>query len=52
MIFDADSDKLPKRSELQHVAGAPEGAAWFWGKDDEVCSLIISTAPLGEEEMD
>lgn len=36
MIFDPDSDSLPKRSELPDIPGAPKGAAWFWGKDDEV----------------
>jgi hypothetical protein len=36
MLFDPDSDSLPKRSELPDIPGAPKGAAWFWGKDDEV----------------
>jgi hypothetical protein len=36
MLFDKNSNSLPKRSELPKIPGAPEGAAWFWGKDDEV----------------
>lgn len=36
MLFDAKSNSLPKRSELPDIPGAPKGAAWFWGKDDEV----------------
>jgi hypothetical protein len=34
--FDPNSNSLPKRSELPAIEGAPKGAAWFWGKDDEV----------------
>lgn len=37
MKFNSDSNNLPKRSELPPIAGAPEGAAWFWGENDEVC---------------
>lgn len=36
MKFDPSSQSLPKRSELPKIDGAPDGAAWFWGKDDEV----------------
>jgi hypothetical protein len=36
MQFDPSSKALPKRSELTPIEGAPDGAAWFWGKDDEV----------------
>ena len=36
MRFDPESDNLPKRSELPDIPGAPNGAAWFWGEDDEV----------------
>lgn len=31
-----DASAFPKRRELPHVAGTPEGAAWFWGGSDEV----------------
>jgi hypothetical protein len=33
----AEAPTLPKRTELPAIPGAPVGAAWFWGKDDEVC---------------
>lgn len=32
----ADTATLPKRVDLQAIPGAPVGAAWFWGADDEV----------------
>ena len=33
----ADAADLPKRSQLPKIDGAPVGAAWFWGEEDEVC---------------
>jgi len=36
MLLDPRSSSLPKRSELPDIPGTPKGAAWFWGKDDEV----------------
>lgn len=36
MKFDPNSNALPKRSELPAIPGAPDGAAWFWGSNDEV----------------
>lgn len=36
-VFNPDSHLLPKLSELEPIPGAPKGAAWFWGKDDQVC---------------
>lgn len=42
MRFDPDSDNLPKRSELPDIPGAPKGAAWFWGADDEVLVLVTT----------
>jgi hypothetical protein len=38
--FDPKSNSLPKRSELEDIPGAPKGAAWFWGKDDEVSDFM------------
>ena len=35
-LFDPESENLPKWSELEDIPGAPKGAAWFWGKDDQV----------------
>lgn len=39
MQFDKNSNSLPKRAEHPEISGAPGGAAWFWGKDDEVSLL-------------
>ena len=36
MQFDGNASNLPKRSELPQSPDAPAGAAWIWGKDDEV----------------
>jgi len=41
--FDPNSNSLPKRSELPAIDGAPKGAAWFWGKDDELGRLNLLT---------
>ncbi len=38
MQLDKSSSTLPKRSELPEIPDAPPGAAWLWGKDDEVRS--------------
>ncbi|KAK0248388.1 hypothetical protein LTR91_011194 [Friedmanniomyces endolithicus] len=43
MLFDPSSTSLPKRSELPSIEGAPAGAAWFWGKDDELGRLNLLT---------
>ncbi|KAK4959246.1 hypothetical protein LTR10_004048 [Elasticomyces elasticus] len=43
MLYDPSSTSLPKRSELPNIDGAPEGAAWFWGKDDELGRLNLLT---------
>ncbi|KIX98790.1 uncharacterized protein Z520_05251 [Fonsecaea multimorphosa CBS 102226] len=43
MHFDPSSTALPKRSELPSIPGAPDGAAWFWGKDDELGRLNLLT---------
>ena len=34
--WDPDSDVFPTFADLPKIPGAPEGAAWFWGKDDNV----------------
>lgn len=34
--WDPDYTAFPTRRELPRIEGAPEGAAWFWGKDDFV----------------
>lgn len=34
--WNPDSKSFPSRKELPKIDGAPEGAAWVWGKDDNV----------------
>ncbi|KAK0390062.1 hypothetical protein NLU13_3635 [Sarocladium strictum] len=43
MLFDPQSESFPKRTELPKIPGAPEIAAWFWGKDDEHGRLNLLT---------
>ncbi|RFU25167.1 hypothetical protein B7463_g11173, partial [Scytalidium lignicola] len=43
MLFDPNQPDLPKRSELPKIPGAPEGAAWFWGKEDQHGRLNLLT---------
>lgn len=40
---DGDTSSFPKRAELPHIAGTPEGAAWFWGGNDELGRLNLLT---------
>lgn len=34
--WDPDTTELPTFKNLPKIPGAPEGAAWVWGKDDYV----------------
>ncbi|KAH0127949.1 hypothetical protein KCU66_g5229, partial [Aureobasidium melanogenum] len=36
MPFDPDSTIFPTRKELPTIPGAPEGAAWVWGENDNI----------------
>jgi hypothetical protein len=36
MQFDPNSNSFPLRKDLPAIPGAPKGAAWFWGADDQV----------------
>jgi hypothetical protein len=38
--WNPNNAKFPCRKDLPKLSGAPEGAAWVWGKDDEVCVLL------------
>lgn len=38
--FDPDSTVFPSRKDVPRRDDAPEGAAWVWGKDDNVCIPI------------
>lgn len=40
MQYDPNATHLPKRNDLPSIEGAPEGAAWFWGQDDEVVEFV------------
>lgn len=41
--YDAHSTTFPLRSDLPAIPGAPAGAAWFWGADDELGRLNLLT---------
>ncbi|KAL4805231.1 putative cyclase-domain-containing protein [Aspergillus unguis] len=43
MQFNPDATSLPLRRHLPAIPGSPEGAAWFWGKDDELGRLNLLT---------
>ena len=34
--WDPNCTKFPSRKDLPKLPDAPDGAAWVWGKDDEV----------------
>lgn len=41
--WNPNSTKFPSRKELPAIPGAPEGAAWVWGKEDYVFSPLPSS---------
>ena len=41
--FDPDSSSLPSRHDLPKIPGAPSGAAWVWGSDDNLGRLNLLT---------
>jgi hypothetical protein len=41
--FDPDSTSFPTRKNLPRIVGAPDEAAWVWGKDDYVGRLNLLT---------
>ncbi|KAK2764250.1 hypothetical protein FQN54_008942 [Arachnomyces sp. PD_36] len=43
MPWNPNSTKFPSRKELPFIPGAPEGAAWVWGKDDYIGRLNLIT---------
>jgi hypothetical protein len=43
MPFDPDSTIFPTRKELPTIPGAPEGAAWVWGDNDNIGRLNLLT---------
>mgnify|MGYP001636370534 CR=1 FL=1 len=38
--WDPNSTKFPSRKDLPKLPDAPDGAAWVWGNDDEVDTVI------------
>jgi hypothetical protein len=38
--WDPDTTDFPTRKNLPPIPGAPDEAAWFWGKEDYVRNLI------------
>ncbi|KAH9880360.1 hypothetical protein IAQ61_000651 [Plenodomus lingam] len=48
-----DATSFPKRSQLPHVSGTPEGAAWFWGGSDELGRLnLLTTERIAKATQD
>jgi hypothetical protein len=43
ILFDPDATIFPLRKDLPRIPGAPEGAAWLWGKDDQIGRLNLLT---------
>ncbi|RAQ53738.1 hypothetical protein AFGD_006842 [Aspergillus flavus] len=41
--WDPNCTQFPSRKELPNIPGAPEGAAWVWGKDDQIGRLNLLT---------
>ncbi|KAL4936680.1 hypothetical protein BDV06DRAFT_216477 [Aspergillus oleicola] len=41
--WNPDSSRFPSRKDLPKIAGAPEGAAWVWGRDDQIGRLNLLT---------
>jgi hypothetical protein len=41
--FDPNSTKFPLRKDLPIIPGAPPGAAWVWGKEDNLGRLNLLT---------
>ena len=39
--FDPNSNNFPTRKELPSIPGAPNGAAWVWGEDDNVSGCLV-----------
>ncbi|EAA66172.1 hypothetical protein AN1054.2 [Aspergillus nidulans FGSC A4] len=41
--WDPNSSRFPSRRELPKIPGAPDDAAWVWGKDDQIGRLNLLT---------
>ncbi len=49
--WNPNCSKFPSRKELPQLPGAPEGAAWVWGEDDQVL-IVYKTAAVYGSGMD
>lgn len=48
--WDPNCTRFPLLKELPRLPNAPEGAAWVWGKDDQVCvhtSRLLAITLMG-----
>lgn len=43
--WDPNCAKFPSLKDLPQLPNAPEGAAWVWGEDDQVCAWTSSLLP-------
>lgn len=50
--WNPNSTSFPTRKNLPKLPDAPDGAAWVWGKDDEVCFPVISTHVIRADMLD
>ncbi|RDW76651.1 uncharacterized protein DSM5745_06643 [Aspergillus mulundensis] len=41
--WNPDATRFPSRKELPRIPGAPDDAAWVWGKDDQIGRLNLLT---------
>lgn len=41
--WDPNSNDFPSRKDLPQIAGAPDGASWFWGKNDNLGRVNLLT---------
>ncbi|KAL4875327.1 hypothetical protein BJY04DRAFT_232698 [Aspergillus karnatakaensis] len=41
--WNPNASRFPSRKELPKIPGAPDGAAWVWGKDDQIGRLNLLT---------
>ncbi|KAL2865360.1 uncharacterized protein BJX67DRAFT_182851 [Aspergillus lucknowensis] len=41
--WNPDASRFPSRRELPKISGAPDEAAWVWGKDDQIGRLNLLT---------
>ena len=50
--WDPNCTQFPSRKELPKIDGAPNGAAWVWGKDDQVrCGGFLQLSWLQNMEV-